>query len=78
MNELHNQLQQLLGDTYRLERELTAGMSRVFVAEETAPGRKVVIVMPRQRAHLKSERLRQIGLEHRRGGGNVVATRRAT
>ncbi|MEJ7757978.1 MAG: protein kinase [Gemmatimonadaceae bacterium] len=47
MNELHNQLQQLLGDTYQLERELTGGMSRVFVAEETALGRKVVIkVLP--------------------------------
>jgi len=47
MNELHDQLQQLLGDTYQLERELAGGMSRVFVAEETALGRKVVIkVLP--------------------------------
>ncbi|MEO5590491.1 MAG: serine/threonine-protein kinase, partial [Gemmatimonadaceae bacterium] len=47
MNELSEQLQQLLGDTYQLERELTGGMSRVFVAEETALGRKVVIkVLP--------------------------------
>ncbi|MEP6509500.1 MAG: protein kinase [Gemmatimonadales bacterium] len=47
MNELREQLQQLLGDTYRLERELTGGMSRVFVAEEIALERKVVIkVLP--------------------------------
>jgi DNA-binding SARP family transcriptional activator/tRNA A-37 threonylcarbamoyl transferase component Bud32 len=36
-------LQQLLGDAYRLERELSGGMSRVFVAEERALGRRVVV-----------------------------------
>src|SRR5688572_17071232 len=47
MTELRDQLQELLGDTYRLERELSGGMSRVFVAEETALARKVVIkVLP--------------------------------
>ncbi|MEO5904419.1 MAG: serine/threonine-protein kinase [Gemmatimonadaceae bacterium] len=47
MTELFDQLQDLLGDTYRLERELTGGMSRVFVAEEIDLGRKVVIkVLP--------------------------------
>ncbi|MEO5511627.1 MAG: serine/threonine-protein kinase, partial [Longimicrobiales bacterium] len=47
MADLREQLQQQLGDTYRLERELSGGMSRVFVAEEAALGRKVVIkVLP--------------------------------
>jgi serine/threonine protein kinase/tetratricopeptide (TPR) repeat protein len=51
MNELREQLQQVLGDTYRLERELPGGMSRVFVAEEIALARKVVIkVMPPETA----------------------------
>jgi len=41
-------LQQSFGGTYRIERELGGGgMSRVFLAEETALGRKVVIkVLP--------------------------------
>ena len=51
MSELREQLQQVLGDTYRLERELPGGMSRVFVAEEIALARKVVIkVMPPETA----------------------------
>src|SRR5688500_15028196 len=43
-----DQLQQTLGITYRLERQLTGGgMSHVFVAEETALRRKVVVkVLP--------------------------------
>ena len=46
--DLLDQLQQTLTGTYVLERELGGGgMSRVFVAEETALGRKVVIkVLP--------------------------------
>ncbi len=49
--DLRDQLQQVLGDTYRLERELPGGMSRVFVAEEIALARKVVIkVMPPETA----------------------------
>jgi len=49
--DLRQQLQQVLGDTYHLERELTGGMSRVFVAEETALARKVVIkVLPPETA----------------------------
>src|SRR6266550_6354270 len=42
------QLQSALGNAYVLERELGGGgMSRVFVAEETALGRKVVVkVLP--------------------------------
>jgi len=42
--DLRDQLQQTLGDTYHLERELGGGgMSRVFVATERALGREVVI-----------------------------------
>lgn len=49
--DLRDQLQQVLGDTYTLERELPGGMSRVFVAEETALARKVVIkVLPPETA----------------------------
>jgi tetratricopeptide (TPR) repeat protein len=45
---LREQLQQTLGSAYTLERELGGGgMSRVFVAEETSLGRKVVVkVLP--------------------------------
>jgi tetratricopeptide (TPR) repeat protein/tRNA A-37 threonylcarbamoyl transferase component Bud32 len=45
---LRDQLQQTLGSAYKLERELGGGgMSRVFLAEETALGRKVVVkVLP--------------------------------
>ena len=45
---LRDQLQQSLSGAYRLERELGGGgMSRVFLAEETALGRRVVVkVLP--------------------------------
>lgn len=45
---LRDQLQQTLGASYTVERELGGGgMSRVFVAEERPLGRKVVIkVLP--------------------------------
>lgn len=48
MSDLRDQLQKTLGGTYTLERELGGGgMSRVFVAEETSLGRKVVVkVLP--------------------------------
>jgi len=48
MSEIRDQLQKTLGDNYTLERELGGGgMSRVFVAEETSLGRKVVVkVLP--------------------------------
>jgi tetratricopeptide (TPR) repeat protein/tRNA A-37 threonylcarbamoyl transferase component Bud32 len=48
MTELRERLQATLGDAYTLERELGGGgMSRVFVADETALGRKVVVkVLP--------------------------------
>jgi tRNA A-37 threonylcarbamoyl transferase component Bud32/tetratricopeptide (TPR) repeat protein len=42
--DLRDQLQSALGASYTLERELGGGgMSRVFLAEETALGRKVVV-----------------------------------
>src|SRR4249920_2343536 len=45
---LRDQLQKTLGDAYTLEQELGGGgMSRVFVATETALGRRVVVkVLP--------------------------------
>ena len=47
-SNLRDQLQATLGAAYTLERELGGGgMSRVFVAEETALRRKVVVkVLP--------------------------------
>ncbi|MEX2178459.1 MAG: serine/threonine-protein kinase, partial [Gemmatimonadaceae bacterium] len=50
MADLRARLQQSLSSTYTLERELGGGgMSRVFVAEETALGRKVVVkVLPEE------------------------------
>jgi serine/threonine-protein kinase len=46
--DLRDQLQVTLGAAYAVERELGAGgMSRVFVAQETALGREVVVkVLP--------------------------------
>ncbi len=48
MSALPDRLQDAIGDTYRIEKELGGGgMSRVFLAEETRLGRKVVIkVLP--------------------------------
>jgi tetratricopeptide (TPR) repeat protein len=48
LSALPDRLQAAVGDTYRIERELGGGgMSRVFLAEETRLGRKVVIkVLP--------------------------------
>ncbi|MEO6331748.1 MAG: protein kinase [Gemmatimonadaceae bacterium] len=50
MTDLRTRLQESLSSTYTLERELGGGgMSRVFVAEETALGRKVVVkVLPEE------------------------------
>ena len=47
-SELRERLQESLGRTYEIERELGGGgMSRVFVANETSLGRKVVVkVLP--------------------------------
>jgi serine/threonine-protein kinase len=44
MTDLRDRLQTSLGETYRLERELSGGgMSRVFVAQDTRLGRQVVV-----------------------------------
>lgn len=44
MSDLQQRLQRAVGDAYRIERELGGGgMSRVFLASETALGRSVVI-----------------------------------
>ena len=52
MADLRDQLQASLGGPYRIEQELEGGgMSRVFVAEELALGRRVVVkVLPEQLA----------------------------
>lgn len=61
-SDLREQLQRTLGDSYILERELGGGgMSRVFVAEETALGRKVVVkvLLPELAATVNIERFRR-------------------
>ncbi|HEX2220520.1 MAG TPA: protein kinase [Gemmatimonadales bacterium] len=60
--DLQEQLQQSLGDAYRIERELGGGgMSRVFVAVETALQRKVVVkvLLPELAAGVSVERFRR-------------------
>jgi serine/threonine-protein kinase len=60
--DLRGQLQKILGDTYELDRELTAGgMARVFIGTETALGRKVVIKVlpPEIAAGVKVERFKR-------------------
>ena len=60
--DLFDRLQTALGSTYRLEKELGGGgMSRVFVAEETALGRQVVIKVlpPDYAAMLSADRFRR-------------------
>jgi serine/threonine-protein kinase len=60
--ELRDQLQTTMGDAYRLERELGGGgMSRVFVAEDTALGRKVVVkvISPELAAGVSNDRFRR-------------------
>ncbi|HVT38889.1 MAG TPA: serine/threonine-protein kinase, partial [Gemmatimonadaceae bacterium] len=72
MTDLRDQLQQTLGAAYTLERELGGGgMARVFVAEETALGRMVVVKVlpPDLSAELSVERFRRearlaAGLQH--------------
>ena len=69
---LRDQLQQSIGETYTIERELGGGgMSRVFVAHERALDRRVVIKVlpPELAAGLNSERFRReiqlvAGLQH--------------
>ena len=57
--DLRDQLQQALGGAYVIERELGGGgMSRVFLAEETALGRMVVVkvLSPERAAELSMDR----------------------
>ncbi|MGI9077832.1 MAG: protein kinase domain-containing protein, partial [Gemmatimonadaceae bacterium] len=75
-DDLRDQLQATLGSTYRLERELGGGgMSRVFVADETALGRKVVVkvLAPELSAGVSAERFtREIRLAAQLQHPNIV------
>ena len=70
--ELRDQLQATLGGAYALERELGGGgMSRVFVATETALGRRVVVKVlpPELSGAVSTERFKRevqlaAGLQH--------------
>ena len=70
------QLRTTLGDTYTIERELGGGgMSRVFVADEVALGRKVVIkvVSPDLLEGISAERFtREVRLAARLQQANIV------
>src|SRR6476620_532872 len=60
--DLKDQLQRTLGDNYTLDHELGGGgMSRVFVAEDTSLGRKVVVkvLLPELAASVNVERFRR-------------------
>src|SRR5881394_2768205 len=74
--DLREQLQRTLGESYQLERELGGGgMSRVFVAEERALGRTVVIkvLSPELSAGVSSERFaREIRVAARLQQANIV------
>ena len=62
MSDLSSTLSTTLGSAYRIERELGGGgMSRVFLAEETALGRRVVIKVlpPDTAASVNAERFRR-------------------
>jgi serine/threonine-protein kinase len=61
-SDLRQQLQRSLGDAYQLERELGGGgMSRVFLATETALGRQVVVkvLLPELAAGVSVDRFRR-------------------
>jgi serine/threonine protein kinase len=62
VRDIRESLQQSLGDSYRIERELPrGGMSRVFAALETALGRVVVlkVLSPELAATLSAERFKR-------------------
>ena len=62
MTDLRDDLQSALGSAYQLERELGGGgMSRVFLAEETALGRRVVVkvLSPELLAGINIDRFRR-------------------
>jgi tRNA A-37 threonylcarbamoyl transferase component Bud32/tetratricopeptide (TPR) repeat protein len=75
-DDLRQRLQAALGAEYRLERELGGGgMSRVFLAEETALGRRVVIKLlpPELAAVLSADRFqREVRLAARLQHPHVV------
>jgi tetratricopeptide (TPR) repeat protein/tRNA A-37 threonylcarbamoyl transferase component Bud32 len=77
MTDLQSQLAEALGSTYRLERELGGGgMSRVFLATETALGRQVVIKVlpPEMAAGVNQDRFRrEIQLAARLQHPHIVA-----
>src|SRR5262245_52577866 len=58
---LRDELQAALGSAYAIERDLTGGaMSRVFLATETALGRKVVVkVLTDERSGASGERFQR-------------------
>src|SRR6478736_8081882 len=59
MSELKGQVQSSLGSSYSIDREVGGGgMSRVFVADETRLGRKVVVkvLSPELAAGISAER----------------------
>jgi tetratricopeptide (TPR) repeat protein len=60
-DELRERLQAALGSTYTLERELSGGMSRVFVATEASLSRRVVVkVLPPERTYgVNADRFRR-------------------
>jgi tetratricopeptide (TPR) repeat protein/tRNA A-37 threonylcarbamoyl transferase component Bud32 len=76
MADLRNQLQSTLTGSYTLERELGGGgMSRVFLADETRLGRKVVIkvLAPELAAGISAERFqREIKLAASLQQANIV------
>src|SRR5215468_9667228 len=62
MSDTRDDLQTALGDSYKLERELGGGgMSRVYLAEETALGRRVVVkvLSPELMAGVNIDRFRR-------------------
>jgi eukaryotic-like serine/threonine-protein kinase len=79
--DVRSQLQQTLGASYSIERELGGGgMSRVFLAEETALGRKVVVKVlpPDLAASVNVERFRrEIQLAARLQHPHIVAVHAA-
>jgi serine/threonine protein kinase/Flp pilus assembly protein TadD len=77
-DSLRERLEQSLSDQYRIGREIGGGgMSRVFLADETALGRRVVVkVLSPDLAHeMSSERFaREIRLSARLQHSNIVPT----
>ena len=76
MSDLREQLQSTLADSYTFERELGGGgMSRVFVADETALGRRVVVkvLSPELTASVSAERfIREIRMAASLQQANIV------